>query len=454
MKNSLSLIARTALATAVVVGSGSVWAAVSADEAAKLKSTLTPMGAEKSGNKDGSIPAWDGGFSKVPAGYKQGQPRPDFFASEKPLYSVTSKNIDQYADKLSEVTKAMLKKHPDYRLDVYPTHRTASAPQLVYDNIFKNATRAKTFQEGDSIEGAFGGIPFPIPKDGSEAMWNSRMAWAGEDAQGQYTTWVVTGQGKRIMATKYDEWFANPYYYKDGAASNFDGQYYKTKVLTLEPASKAGEALLAWQAFESEKGSAWQYLVGQRRVRRSPSVGYDTPNFITSGIGLFDEAFGAAGALSRHNLKLVGKQEMLVPYNNNKAAAASPEELVQPNFLNPSLVRWELHRVWVVEATLREGKRHVVPKRTYYLDEDTWCVLLTDGWDAKGSLWRGYFSLTLLAPDIPALLGNLVNWGGYNVQTGEYYLSVSTLGSPRQYEVTSRRPPEFFSPDSLTEGAR
>jgi hypothetical protein len=454
MNTSHHLIARAALAATLAAAAGMALAAVSAEEAAKLKSTLTPMGGEKAANKDGTIPAWDGGYTKVPAGYKQGQPRPDFFAGEKPVYSVTGKNLDQYADKLSDTTKALLKKYPDYRLDVYTTHRTAAAPQWVYDNTFKNATRAKTTNNGDAVDGAFGGIPFPIPKDGYEAIWNHRMAWSGEDAQGQYSTWISTSQGKRIMATKYEEWFTNPYYYKDGNPAQFDGHYIKNKLLTLEPASKSGEALLNWQHVDSDKSPVWQYLVGQRRVRRSPSIAYDTPNFITSGIGFFDEGFGVYGPLNRHDLKLVGKKEMLVPYNNNKAANASAEELMGPNFLNPNLVRWELHRVWVVEASLREGKRHVVPKRTYYLDEDSWNVLLSDGWDAKGQLWRGYYSLTLLAPDVPALIGNILNWGGYNVQTGEYYLSVATNGSPVQYQLTPRRPADAYGPESLNESAR
>lgn len=447
--------APVALSIALTAAFSPAYAAVSAEEAAKLKTTLTPLGAEKAGNKEGTIPEWSGGFTQAPAGYKSGAPRPDFFAGDKPLASITGKNLDQYADKLSEATKALLKKYPDYRLDVFPTRRSAAAPQWVYDNAFKNATRAKSAKGGDAVEGAYGGIPFPIPKDGYEVLWNHRMSWAGENAYTPATTWLVTSQGKAIMASKYEEWFSNPYYYKDGAAEKFDGYYIKNKLLTREPASKAGEGLLDWQYVEPAEKPSWQYLVGQRRVRRSPSVGYDTPNFITSGIGFFDEAFGAYGPLDRHDLKLIGKQEMYVPYNNNRAATATPEQLVTPRFLNPDFVRWELHRVWVVEATLRDGKRHVVPKRRYYVDEDSWNILLSDGWDAKGELWRGYYSLTLLAPEIPALLGNVLNWGGYNVQTGEYYLSVATTGAKVQYEITPRQPEDFFSPESLaSEGGR
>ena len=443
-----------AIPCAVLVSTAAI-AAVSAEDAAKLKTTLTPTGAERAGNKDGSIPAWEGGYTKVAPGWKAGQPRPDPFAAEKPLYSITSKNADQYADKLSEVTKALFKKYPNYRIDVYPTHRTSAAPQWYYDNSFKNATRAKTTEGGYGLEGAYGGVPFPIPKDGYEAIWNHRLSWAGEEMHYPWSAWIVTAEGKRILASRAESWADNNSNRHDGSVDKWEGYYIKHKFVTLEPASKAGEGLLSWQATNSDKTAVWQYLVGQRRVRRSPSISYDTPNFVTSGIGLFDEAFSLYGPIDRHDLKLVGKHEMIVPYNNNRSALAKVDDLITPNFLNPDLVRWELHRVWEVEATLKSGKRHVVPKRRYYLDEDSWNILLWDGWDAKGALWRGGYSLTLLAPDIPALVGNVVNWGGYNVQTGEYYMSVSTNGAPVQYEVMSHKPDSFYTPEALaSEGAR
>jgi hypothetical protein len=428
--------------------------AVTAEEAAKLKSSLTPFGAEKAGNKDGTIPAWTGGHTQVPAGYKGGQPRPDFFAGDKPQFAITSKNVDQHAGKLTETTKAMLKKYPNYRLDIYQTRRTAAAPQWVYDNTYKNATQAKTVNGGYDIVGAFGGVPFPIPKDGYEVIWNHRLGWAGETTDVPYSSWVVTGQGKRVMAQKSDMWISSPYYHKEGNPQSFDGNYLYMKSITTEPSSKAGEGLLSAENLVSDKNGAWQYLVGQRRVRRAPSINYDTPNFISSGIGFFDETFGLGGKVDRHEFKLIGKKEIYVPYNNNRAALAKPEQLLSPNFLNPDLVRWELHRVWVVEASLREGKRHMVPKRTYYIDEDTWKILLSDGWDGNGQLWRGQFALTYLAPDVPALMAN-VNWGGYNVQTGEYYLTMSVVGEAAHPNPIARKPQAFFSPETLaSDGAR
>ncbi|NRR33116.1 DUF1329 domain-containing protein [Oxalobacteraceae bacterium] len=429
--------------------------AASADEAAALKTTLTPLGAEKAGNKDGSIPAWDGVYSKVAAGYKAGDARPDPFAAEKPVLSISAKNVDQHAARLSAATVAMLKKYPAYRVDVYPTHRTGGAPGWVYDNTFRNATHAKTTDGGYGVEGAFGGTPFPIPKNGYEAIWNHRLAWTGETATYATRTWIVTPDGKRSLANEAEQTLMRPYYFKENSVEKSEGMYQFGRLITRAPASKAGEGILAHDGLNEKAPRAlWQYLVGQRRVRRAPSVAYDTPDSVTSGIGFFDEAFMMFGPIDHHELKLIGKKEMYIPYNNNRAAAARIADLVGPQFLNPDLVRWELHRVWEVEATLAPGKRHVVAKRRYYLDEDTWQIILTDGYDAQGQIWRSNYTLTLLAPDLPALLGSVM-WGTYNVQTGAYLLNAASNELPIQYKAIARLPASHFGPEELAnQGSR
>ena len=444
------------VATAMTLAFAQHAIGATAEEAAKLKSELTPLGAERAGNADGSIPAWDGGYTQVPAGYESGTPRPDPFADEKPKFSITGANMDQYADKLTDGVKEMLKKYPDFRLDVYPTHRTVAAPQWVYDNTFKNATRAKLTADKQGVEGAYGGTPFPIVKDGYEAILNHRLAWQGETIEFPMITHVVTSDGNRVLATKALEYDQRPYYFQDGNPEDFDGYYKIARLLTSAPVSKAGEAILLHEPVDATKKARgiWQYLVGQRRVRKAPTISYDTPDFVTSGIGLFDEAFMLLGPIDRHELKLIGKKEMFVPYNNNKAANATIDELLGDKFLNPDLVRWELHRVWVVEATLKDGKRHVVPKRKYYIDEDSWQILLQDGWDAQGNIWRLNYALTLLAPDIPVLTG-LVNWGTYNLQTGAYFYNAASNEQAKQYAPIKRLRKSFFSPGELAnQGAR
>ena len=425
-------------------------AAVSPEEAEKLKTTLTPFGAEKAGNKDGTIPAWEGGYKTVPPGYKSGDLRPDPFADEKPLFSITSKNMDQYSDMLSEGNKALLKKYPSYRLDVYPTHRTAAAPEYVYQNTFRNATRAKTKNNGITVEGAYGGIPFPIPKDGAEVMWNHLTAWKGEAYETEFRAYTFTPAGKRIFVAKMKLVNQYPYYYADVPMEKFGGDYFNSMMASLEPPYKAGEAFLNKQNLDyAGIGQlSWQYLTGQRRVRRAPTgFSYDTPNLVVSGVANWDELWIFYGAMDRYSWKIIGKKEMYIPYNENKFYRGQVDQILGEHFPNPDFVRWELHRVWVVEANLLSGKRHVVPKRRIYLDEDTWQAVLGEGWDAQGQLWKSYYTFPVIVPEIPTVIA-FTN-GSFNLQTGAWYIDSLPVETKEVLKVVRRRPDSFFDPDTM-----
>src|SRR3954469_7272209 len=151
MRFKLTLVAALAAAALPLAAS----AALSAEEAKALGTTLTAVGAEKAGNKDGSIPAYTGGLTTAPADYKAGDGiRANPFAAEKPTLTVDAKNMAQYGDKLTEGTKALLKAYPSFRLDVYPTHRTVAFPKFVAENTARSAVKAKTMNDGRSMEGA------------------------------------------------------------------------------------------------------------------------------------------------------------------------------------------------------------------------------------------------------------------------------------------------------------
>ena len=427
------------------------FAEVSAQEAQTLKTTLTPLGAEKAGNSDGTIPAWEGGYTTVAPGFKPGDKRPDPFAGEKPIIRINAGNLEKYKSKLAEGAQVMLKKYPEYYLEVYPSHRTASAPQYVYDNTFRNATHAKTIDNGLSVVGAYGGTPFPIPKNGNEAIYNHLFAWIGEAIYQPFRTYLVTTSGEIILASEAEQWLQSPYYYKDVPMEKWSGDLTELRLATTAPAFKAGETILAKDPADMQKGrQAWQYLVGQRRVRRAPSIAYDTPNQVTSGNTYWDEAFIFNGSLDRYDWKLIGKTEMYVPYNcNGYYLAPKDSDVLGTHFIKPDYVRWELHRVWVVEATLAPGKRHVVAKRRFYLDEDTWNALQEDGWDANGQIWRYSYPLPLLSPDMPGIAGKVCSIIYYNLQTGSY-VSDNMLNEMRvQNEIISRKPENFFTPEAL-----
>jgi hypothetical protein len=448
------MIKRTLIAAAFIAAfttSLPGMAGVTSDEAAKLKSTLTPLGGEKAGNKDGSIPGWDGGLTAAPAGFKAGDVRADPFPGEKPTLQITAKNEAQYGDKLSDGMRALLKKYPDsFRIDVYPTHRTAAAPQWVYDNTFKNATKAKTTHKGLSLEGAYGGVPFPIPKDGYEVMWDHLLRWRGESVEIPFRVWVGSADGKRTMAVAAKDDHQFPYYYKDGSGDKGkDGEFLLLRQVQTEPPFKAGEQILLRDPLDlgAKERQAWQYLSGQRRVRRAPTIAFDTPDFVSSGQNYFDEVFMFLGSLERYNWKLVGKREMYVPYNNNRFLLAKTDEVLSPHHLNSDKMRWELHRVWEVEATLAPGSRHTVPKKRFYVDEDSWSVLLVDGYDAEGKLWRTQYAVPFVAPDIPAVVST--TFTVFNLQAGTWLVNNLYNDQKGPYKVVPRRPEAYFSPDAL-----
>lgn len=390
-----------AAAVACVALCGVAFAGVSADEAAKLKSELTPLGGEKAGNADGSIPAWDGGYSKVPPGYKSGQPRPDPFASDKPILTITSANAAQYAAKLDEGQMHLLKKYPDYKIQVYTTRRTASAPQWVYDETFKNATRAKL--DGYALSGAYGGIPFPIPKNGAELVWNHALRVRPEALQFVFNTYTVDSKGVPTLASTATNEFGQPYYRKGGSAEDIqDGYYWSAMQMVTAPPVRAGEIVLFRDKLDNSR-AGWQYLVGQRRVRRAPTLCCDTPNFVNSGVDFFDQPFVFFGPMDRYDWKIVGKKEMYIPYNNNRLIASKDADAIKPNFVNPELVRWELHRVWEVEGTLRAGQRDVRPRRKLYFDEDTHIAVIGNTWDGQGTLWHTSVGFPFIMYEYPTV---------------------------------------------------
>jgi hypothetical protein len=430
-------------------------AGVSAEEAARLKTELTPLGAEKAGNKDGSIPAWTGGYTTPIPGDKPGGRRSDPFKDEKPLYSISAKNAEPYADKLTDGTKAMLKKYPDsFRVDVYKTHRTAAAPQWVYDNTFKNAGRAKL--DGDVVSGAYGGIPFPIPKTGTEVMWNHLLRWRGTAWQFQTDMYQLTADGKSVLATDGVGDQQMPYYLPDGSPEKFaqSGDYWLVRLVNAGPPIRAGEAIVGRENVDPAKAQAWVYLTGQRRVRKLPNPCCDTPTPAAAGVMSFDEIEVFTGRLERFDFKLLGKKEMLIPYNSNRLLQPKTDaEVLSAHHLNPDFVRWELHRVWVVEASVREGKRHQAPKNRYYCDEDTWICVLGDRWDANGQLWKTLWNQTFVAPDLPGLVGGAM---GFNdLISGTAFVANLYNAKNAHYPIVSPFPDSNFTPDAMAAaGAR
>lgn len=399
----MNLTRRLTIAALAAVYGGCALAAVTGDEAKKLGATLTAVGAEKAGNKAGTIPEYTGGLTTSPAGFKAGDGiRPDPFAAEKPLLSIDAKNMAQHEAQLTEGTKGLMKAYPSFRIDVYKTHRTVAFPKFVTDNTLAHATRAKTTNDGRSMQGAHAGFPFPIPQSGYEAMWNHLVRFNGPAYEAKYRNFNIDASGRPTLATEGMSVQEYPFW---DAGKKEAETYWRIKLNYTGPARRAGEALLLVDPLDigAKDRRAWAYLPGQRRVKVAPDFSHDTPNAGTAGATTWDDTFIFNGSMDRFDFKLVGKKEMYVPYNAYRAVyGAKQDDLLKPNHLNPDLVRWELHRAWVVEATLREGKRHVYSKRVFYLDEDSWAALASDEYDARGQLYRTGFAYMAPSYDLPA----------------------------------------------------
>lgn len=441
MKFAQSIIA----AGLALVFAGSAMGALSPDEAKQLGSTLTPIGADKAGNKDGSIPAYSG--APATANQKKGTiSRKNPFADEKPLFSISSKNMTQYADKLSEGVKSLMKKYPTYRIDVYKSHRTVSFPKWVNDNTMKNAGKATTINEGYGIKNAHASYPFPIPKNGFEAMWNHLLAF-NPNTIDHTEAYTVDANGRPVLTADYTVNLEYPYW--DPQASHTD-YFLRVMQKYKGPARRSGEGLMVMDPlnFSENPRKAWQYLPGQRRVKLAPDISHDAPEPATSGATTFDDNMIFNGSMERFNWKLLGKKELYIPYNNYRMAYESKmEDLLKKGHINPDLVRWELHRVWVVEATLKPGKRHVYQKRVFYLDEDSWRATVSDQYDARGQLYRA--GLAYMTPSLEYPAARVQPFGHYDLITGQYNLN-GFVGAKGSVQFVDKLPERTWTPDALS----
>ena len=292
------------------------------------------------------------------------------------------------------------------------------------------------------------GIPFPIPTSGAEVMNNNLLSWRGESLRVTQQAYLGTADGKLVMTTDATLEQQFPYYFKDGSLEKFSGEARLNRFVTSGPAIRAGEAVVSRIDLDEEKSRAWVYLTGQRRVRMLPNACCDTPSPQTSGVMTYDEIFVFSGRMDRFDWKLVGKKEMLIPYNNNAfLQPAKAADVVGPRHLNPDHVRWELHRVWVVEATLAPGARHNAARSVYYVDEDSWMAVLGDRFDAKGQLWKTLYQLPVVAPDLPGMIPGA--YGFVDLLSGTSFANGLLNEKPNQLQYVPRFKDTNFTADAL-----
>lgn len=386
-------------------------AAVPASEAQQLGQSLTPLGGEKAGNEDGSIPAWSGGMISAPEGYIEGDVYIDPFANEDPLFVIDASNLEEHREKLTDGQIAMFERYPQtFSMPVYPTHRTAAAPDWVYDNVRENAVTAELVEGGAGFEGAYGGVPFPVPESGLEVIWNHMTRYFSTYLERTSADIAVQENG-RFAKSIIDVKRYSPFYLKDGDVDSHENILYYYLGVATAPARVAGNVFIIHEPLNQVDAPrrAWIYNPGQRRVRRAPVVSYDTPVGSSEGLRTTDDTDMFNGSPDFYDWELVGKREIYIPYNNYRLLDKSLkyEDIIQPGHLNPEYTRYELHRVWEVEATLKDGNRHIYSKRTFYIDEDSWSIAAVDQYDGQGELWRVSMAYLVNYYNLPATLSSV-----------------------------------------------
>lgn len=413
--------------------------------AATLGQELTPVGAQRAGNADGSIPRWSADQLSDEA-HLQWMQR---ITREEPLYIITADNLQRYRQWLAPGLLKMFELHPEsFSIPVYPTHRTARQPQWTHDYIRRNLEDARISEIGDELLAAWPGIPFPKPQTAQEVIWNHQTRWKGVFISLHLFESTVYPNLLVDSLETIIETYAQ-LYDRSRQSPQLDSRniYYFSHI--LGPARLAGGGLLIHDSLQPirQPRQSWIYITGERRMRRSPATGYDSPLFNSEGLRVADEIDIFNGPLDRYDWELVGKREMLIPYNNQKMRynrCDDPQALL-PYHISPHAMRFEKHRVWVVEARLKQDKRHIYKRRTFYVDEDTWSIVLVDIYDKNDDLWRFTMRFSAYYEDMPGMFSSLDAY--HDLQDGAYFLQCSA-GEGTEF-FTEPPPDGYFTPASI-----
>lgn len=441
------------LALALAFAASTVQAGVSPEKAALLDSVLTPVGAERAGNAEGTIPAWTKEVVEPPADWQPGERYTTPFPDAEPIFTITADNLDQYRDNLSPGQIALFERWPEtYKMPVYETRRTAAKPQWIYDAIARNALTSELVANGEGVEGAAGGIPFPFPEatpyPAKAIIWNHKLRFRGT-AVTRINAQVVTVPSGEYRLSKLREDILFNYNRKGVTPAQIGNLAIYFLQIVTDPPRLAGSILLVHETINqiAEPRRAWLYNPGLRRIRRAPNVAYDNPGRASDGLRTNDQLDMYNGATDRYNWELLGKKELYIPYNSYKLHnAQSYEAIVGPKHVNQDLTRYELHRVWVLEGKVKEGTSHIYARRVFYVDEDSWHIAVADLYDERGGLWRVMEGHTILAYGLPN--PQPVMESSYDLFSSRYLLMALNNEEP---EVVYGRDfePDYFNPRNM-----
>ncbi|MGK2740365.1 DUF1329 domain-containing protein [Tepidicaulis sp. LMO-SS28] len=434
------LIVSISASLAVVIGG-----AAAATEFADRRSWLTPVGADRSAGLEKAIPPWTGGLSSGDAEAER-----KTFVDENHDMVITIDNFTSFNDKIGTAQFALFENFPEsFSMKVYPSRRTCGYPQIVYESIAKNAHQSRLTDHGNGVSVVRMGFPFPLPSSGLHILWNHILAYRGYKVTKQEVSATPTSSGDYTLRRDQDYQIyalGNPNI--DDEENNIDLLWMRE---FLAPARIAGGGFLFHNTINQvrEPRRGWFLSPQERRVKKVPTMAYDNAMSSSDGIRINDTQFMFNGAPDKYNWTLLGRKAIYIPYNTDNLAAEGTDygTILQANHLNPEHVRYELHRVWVVEGRLKSGENHIYGRRIFYFDEDSWLIVSATLFDARGELSaaqeahvKNYTEVPLCVIDSEIL---------YDFSTGRYDVRGLKSEEPAPNYFADELTPEMMTPSRL-----
>jgi len=357
---------------------------------------LTIIGANAAGNKKNTIPKYTGDKINIPAGWQAGQHYADPFINDDVQFNISSENLSRHESKLALGQKILLQRNKGYNLPIYQSRRTATYPKFILEGTRYNAKSATLTRGGAGLKNFKQGFPFPkLDKKSQTAalqsIWNHIARYRGGNVERTVVQATVFDNGDFVPVKLYQRYTRTEHLKSTPKVEEGNVLFYYLDRIT-SPARLSGTTLLIHETLDQSKEyrRAWLYNQAHKRVRRSPGAAYDTPVPGTYGLKTADSYDMFNGSPDKYQWQYKGKQELYIPYNAYRLASnkLKYQDLLKSSTINADHTRWELHRVHKIEATLKAGQRHIYGKRIFYLDEDSWTIVLAELYDKRGELWR------------------------------------------------------------------
>ena len=378
--------------------------------AQRLNLELTPLGAERAGNHT-DIPRWRGGLAMPPLGYQgPGHRRPDPFPHDVVQYRITASELDDHRTTLPMGLQALLA-NTDAVLQVYPSRRTAAAAESWYEQTYLNVV-----QRPDTLQRASGGVPFPIPDNGLQVLTNALLRWQGRHYYSFERLFHVSQAGVASwpLASQSVFPFSQPM-----ATNQFDMQSELNRLRSdLRQADE--KAVVYWHAWR-ERSLDRPFHRQQVFFAHAAAVNVmDIEDKPASGPGMLPPSL-LLNQPGQYHWQLLGKQELLIPYNNYRLFDQQPGygDFLKPGIPDVSRVRFERHRVWVLDGVLKGRSHASYSKQVVYVDEDSWAPVMVDRYAASGELVGVGMALLTAAYEVPAIVSEFQL--EFDLRSGDYW---------------------------------